>query len=193
MGIKITLDSIIEDEFPRFTDRLESLKEMNRIRKERPEMMTDVEMLNRMKSTMEEIRKLTQGIDRDCNYLLRNQEGLTETQFDLFKKAVRTTTFKSFAMLPDPYPETEEAYKNFKEPPELLKAVKGVQDHMIQAVEESYEDLIDYPYYEATNKVYQSIEEDLSECAGVYAITDTACREAVCSYLDTFFKRICVG
>ena len=193
MGVKISLDNIIENEFSRFTDRLESLKEVNSIRKLQPETITEVEILNRIKSTMEEIRKITQSIDRDCNYLLRNQEGLTESQLDLFKKAVKTTTFKSFAMLPDPYPETDEAYKNFKEPLELLEAVEKVQNHMIRVVEESYEDLIDYPYYEATDKVYQAIYEDLRECADDYAITDTACREAVCSYFDTFFKRVCVG
>lgn len=193
MRVQISLDHIMNDRLSLFKEKLDSLKKVNAVREAQPEIITEVDMLNRTKLMMAEIRKLTESIDRDCNHLLRNQEDLAEKQLDLYKKTVRATTFKSFAMLPDPYPETEEAYKNFKEPPELLEAVKGVQDLMISAVEESYDDLRDYPFYEATGKVYESIEADLRECADIYAITDTACRESICSYFDTFFKRICVG
>ena len=125
----------------RLTDMKEKLAAIGEITDFESGDVSEVERLNFIKDTMKSIRNLSNIADHYCSDLLNVCEGLPEKQLELFKKKVRETTFESFAMLPDPYPETELERKNFVAPPELEAAVKKVQDIMISVVEENFDSL----------------------------------------------------
>ena len=109
-----------------------------------------------------------------------------------FENEIRSTTFESFALLPQPFPYTEEEWENFIAPPELESAVKKIQNLMISVVRKRYKDLIKYNYLDATATVYHEIVGDLNRAAGHYGISDTASREEVCYRFDNFFKKVCI-
>ena len=110
-----------------------------------------------------------------------------------FEKKIKNTTWEDFALLPDPYPWSDEAVKNFVVPQELQLAVEKIQDIIIAAVKETYESITRYSFFEAADLVYWNIDNDLDKVAGKYGVTDTTSRERICEYLDDFFKDFCTG
>ena len=109
-----------------------------------------------------------------------------------FENEIRSTTFESFALLPKPYPVTDEEWENFVTPPELELAVKKVQNIIISVVRKRYKDLIKYNYLDATATIYHEIAGNLRRAAGHYGIGDTASREEVCYRIGDFFKKVCI-
>ena len=156
---------------------------------EQPDL-TKVEMLNKTLNSIEIIEKDLNRIKRDTNHKLVCIP--LPDRFELFRDEIQKTTFKSFSLLPDPYPETEEEYKNYQPDSELQTAVQKIQELILDETEKRYMDLAEHGYqpWEAAEKVYENIARELEAAAGKYGVSDTASRDTIWVRLERFFETV---
>ena len=166
---------------------------INNLKKSVDQNKEDVILLNEVINIASLIKQDAIDTEKHCKFKLRYVDKFEDKQFELFKKDIENTTFKSYSLIPNPYPETEEEYAKYESSIEAQKVVNQIQKIILDEVEREYNNLKYKSYFDATNIIYDTIEPRLSECADKYGITDTAVRESICYRIDKFFKAICVG